>query len=276
MHHGDPVGDLGDDAEIVGDEQHRHATGRLYLPDQREYLRLRRHVERGGRLVGDQDVGLERERHRDHRALPLAAGDLVRIRVEHARRLGQMHRSEHVEDAPAPFRARYRLVYLDRLLDLAAEREHRVQRRHRFLEDHRDAAAAQLAESRRRRREQVLAAVEYPPAGRFHVAGWEQAQDRARHHRLAGSRLAHDAQDLVVPQFERHVVDSARTLGPRRKVDAKAIDDEDRLAVHARLRTIADLHAPRVGAAQSRGDAALRALARFCSPAALMRCADAG
>ena len=155
-------------------------------------------------------------------------------------------------------------VDLDRLLDLAAEREHRVQRRHRFLEDHRDAAAAQLAQSRRRRREQVLAAVEYPPAGRFHVAGWEQAQDRARHHRLARSRLAHDAQDLVVPQFERHVVDSARTLGPRRKVDAKAID-ESASAVHlglvARFRSHARAHAGSRGLSASLSPSPTRLIA---------------
>ena len=36
-------------------------------------------VERGRRLVGDQDVGLVGERHRDHHPLALAARELVRI-----------------------------------------------------------------------------------------------------------------------------------------------------------------------------------------------------
>ena len=35
--------------------------------DQRQDLRLDRHVERGGRLVGDQQRRLARQRHRDHR-----------------------------------------------------------------------------------------------------------------------------------------------------------------------------------------------------------------
>ena len=48
--------------------------------DQREDLRLRGDVERGRRLVGDQQRGLEHQRHRDHDALALAAGELVRIR----------------------------------------------------------------------------------------------------------------------------------------------------------------------------------------------------
>ena len=46
---------------------------------QLEDLRLHGDVERGGRLVGDQQVGLIGERHRDHHALALAAGELVRI-----------------------------------------------------------------------------------------------------------------------------------------------------------------------------------------------------
>ena len=82
------------------------------------------------------------------------------IGVVHARRFGQVHGSEHVEHTPAPRLACRRLMDLDHLLDLPADREHRVQRRHRLLEDHRDAAAAQRAHALGRRLEQVLAAVE--------------------------------------------------------------------------------------------------------------------
>ena len=49
------------------------------LAQQREHLRLHRHVERGRRLVGDQQLGLERQAHRDHRPLLHAAGELVRV-----------------------------------------------------------------------------------------------------------------------------------------------------------------------------------------------------
>ena len=45
-------------------------------------VRLDRHVERGRRLVGDQDVGLVGDRHRDHHPLALAARELVRIGAE--------------------------------------------------------------------------------------------------------------------------------------------------------------------------------------------------
>ena len=51
----------------------------LQEPDQRQDLRLDRHVERGGRLVGDQQPRLAGKRHGDHHALAHAARQLVRI-----------------------------------------------------------------------------------------------------------------------------------------------------------------------------------------------------
>ena len=47
--------------------------------EQAQHLRLHHHVERGRRLVGDQQPRLARERERDQHALALAAGELVRV-----------------------------------------------------------------------------------------------------------------------------------------------------------------------------------------------------
>ena len=87
-HHDDVVGDLADHAEVVADEQHAHPVLLLELGEQLEDLALDGHVERGRRLVGDQQLGLAGERHRDHHALLLAARELVRIRGEPPLRLG--------------------------------------------------------------------------------------------------------------------------------------------------------------------------------------------
>ena len=56
-------------------------SSRWSVREQLEDLRLDRHVERGRRLVGDQQRGLAGERHRDHHALAHAARELVRILV---------------------------------------------------------------------------------------------------------------------------------------------------------------------------------------------------
>ena len=52
--HRDPVRDFGDNAEIVGDEQHTGAVSMLQVEHQLEDLRLRRDIERRRGLVCDQ------------------------------------------------------------------------------------------------------------------------------------------------------------------------------------------------------------------------------
>ena len=66
IHHGDTIGEFVNDAEIVGDEQDRHASLRLQIAKQPEDLGLDRHVERRGRFVGDQELWTGRQGHRDH------------------------------------------------------------------------------------------------------------------------------------------------------------------------------------------------------------------
>ena len=87
IHDGDAVGGLGDHAHVVGDQHDGGAALPGEPPDQRDDLRLHRDVERGGRLVGDDELGLRRQREREHDALAHAAGELVRIVVDpHLRR----------------------------------------------------------------------------------------------------------------------------------------------------------------------------------------------
>jgi len=82
VHHHHPVRAPGDHAHVVGDEENRHLEAIAQLVDQVEDLGLDRHVERCGRLVGDEELGLACERDRDHDALAQAAGELVGVRSE--------------------------------------------------------------------------------------------------------------------------------------------------------------------------------------------------
>ena len=68
-----------DDREVVRDEQVREVELLLQLLEQVDDLRLDRDVERGDRLVRDDEVGVERERAGEPDPLALAAGELVRI-----------------------------------------------------------------------------------------------------------------------------------------------------------------------------------------------------
>ena len=93
----DPVAQLGDHAEVVGDEQDRGAVAVADLAQQIEHLGLDRDVERGGRLVGDQQLGAERQAHRDHRPLLHAARELVRVFARPLLGRAQMHAPEQVD-----------------------------------------------------------------------------------------------------------------------------------------------------------------------------------
>ena len=118
LHHRDAVGDAADDAEVVGDEQHRHALGLLHLGEQVEDAGLDGDVEGGGRLVGDQDVGAVGERHRDHHPLALAAGELVRVGAEALLGVADADAGQEVEDAGAGRGAGQALVQREALGDL--------------------------------------------------------------------------------------------------------------------------------------------------------------
>ena len=141
-HHADAVGDLAHDAEVVGDEQHRHAVLRLQPGEQFEDLRLHGHVERRRRLVGDQQLRLVGQRHGDHHALALAAGELVRIGAEPLFRLAHADFLEQLQRSQPRLPLAHALVQAENLADLLLDRVQRVERGHRLLEDHGDLVAA--------------------------------------------------------------------------------------------------------------------------------------
>ena len=130
------VAEVGDDAEVVRDQDHRRAVLAHEAVEQREHLRLRRHVERGGRLVGDQHGRVVRDRDRDRDALAHAARVLVRVVVQAAVGLRDLDVPQQVDRRalarPSPERGR---CALDRLDHLRADRLDRVERAHRVLEE---------------------------------------------------------------------------------------------------------------------------------------------
>ena len=83
IHHRDPVADPSDEREVVADVEHGRVQPFLQLGEQVQDPRLDRDVQGGRRLVGDQQLGVRRQRLRDHHALLHATGELVRIPVHH-------------------------------------------------------------------------------------------------------------------------------------------------------------------------------------------------
>ena len=155
VHHLHAVAKTGDDAEIVRDEDNGHAEFALHFADELENLGLDGDVERGGRFVGDEQLGFGDEGHRDHDALAHAAGKFVRIIVDAFRGVVDADGFKHRQRAGEGVAAGNVFVDEEWLDDLLADAQERIERRHRILEDHGDAFAADGTGLARRTMEQV-------------------------------------------------------------------------------------------------------------------------
>ena len=146
LHHDHAVAIGGGEAEIVRDQDRRHAALARQLDDQIHHRLLRRDVEAGGRLVGDQELRIAGQRQRDDHALAHAAGQLERIGVVALARAGDLDLLQRLDRLFAAI-GDLRLLHVlaQHVLDLVADLADRVQRHARVLEDHRDFAAAQVA-----------------------------------------------------------------------------------------------------------------------------------
>ena len=125
-------------------------------------------------------------------------------------------------------------VEADGLDQLVADREERVQAGQRVLEDGADASAADLLQPGLVQLVDALAADADLARGDA-PRRLEQAQHRHAGHRLAGTTLADDAQDLAGRDAERDVVDRGQEAGPGRKLDPEVLDVEHRLSHRGRV-----------------------------------------
>src|SRR5689334_6640154 len=121
VHDRDPVRDVGDHAEVVGDQDHAHVAFLLDLRQQVHDLSLHGDVQRGGGLVRDQQLRVESQRHRDHRALPHAAGELVRVVRDPSLGVRDLHLVQELDRALAGVRLGHPAADLQLLLDLEAD-----------------------------------------------------------------------------------------------------------------------------------------------------------
>lgn len=197
IHHDDVVRGFGHQRQIVGDQQQRHVFALLQVQQQFDDLRLDGHVERGRRLIGDQQLRPTGDGHGDHHALAHAAGKLVRVHVQPRGRIGNAHLGQQVDSALAASAAVAALMHLQRLHDLVTDGIARVQAGHRILEDHRYFRTHQLAALFFGDLAQILA-VELQLVG-HHLAGEiDQAHDRQRADGFAGAGFTDDADHLAL------------------------------------------------------------------------------
>ncbi len=227
------VGDLGDDAHVVGDEHHRHAVAGLQALDEVEDLGLGGDVEGGGRLVGDEDQRIAGKRHGDHHALAHAAGELEGVAVDRGLGVRDLDLGQQFEHAGAALGGGHLEVDLQRLADLEADAVDRRQRGHRLLEDHRDLAAADVADGAAARVEAgevgggAVGAVEADLAGGDAAGAVDDLQDRAGGDGFARARTRRRRRASCRVEGEGDAVDGGDEAGAGRELGAQAGDFED-------------------------------------------------
>ena len=143
--HGDVLRQSLDHGQIMGDQEQPHALVPHQPGHQVQDARLGRHVQRGGRLVRDQQVGAQRDGQRDGDALALSARQFVRIERQRKAGTGHAHAVQRQPGLLQRLVAMQAQVQAQRLGDLVADGHQRVQRGHGFLKDHADAPAPDAA-----------------------------------------------------------------------------------------------------------------------------------
>src|SRR5450759_5132478 len=142
VHDPDPVADVLDDGQVVGDEEIGQPQLLLEVVEEVQDLALDRDIERRDRFVEDHEFRVEGEGTGDADALALAARELVRVAMDVA--LVQAHLGEQLADQLLALLLVRHPVDQRALTDDLADRHAGVQAGVRILEDDLEIAADRL------------------------------------------------------------------------------------------------------------------------------------
>jgi hypothetical protein len=197
VHDGDPVGDLPDDRQVVGDQQQADVLLAHQGGEQVGDLRLGGGVQGADRLVGDQAGRAGRQRAGDRDPLPLPAAELVRVARGRGRRQPDpLKQLAAAGPGRGPAAAAQQHAVGDQVADLTA----RVQRLVRVLE-HQLQPAQPVGPPGAAEHGHRLALEGGRPGGQRHQAGGGPGERR-----LAAAGLADQADDLAAPDRQVNAV----------------------------------------------------------------------
>ena len=207
VHHHHLVGDLSDNAQVVGDEHDGGSCFLLQCPHQRQDLGLDGHIQRRGGLISNQQTRIAGKTHGDHHALTHATAELVREFFQPLLGCGDTNLAQHINGARASLGARKSPVPHQTFHDLVAHSEGRVERCHGLLEDHRHAVATQVLHVVFRQANQFPTFKSYRTRSYSPVGFGKQAHDRQRSDTFAASRFTDDRQCLSGVHCEVHLLE---------------------------------------------------------------------
>lgn len=220
----DAVADAYRLVEVVGDEDDGLVQGFLQFQQLVLHVRADQRVEGAEGLVHEDDLSVGGQRAGQADTLAHATGKLVRIGLLVAL---QAHRGDPVQGPLVALRPAF-AANLQAVGDIV---EHALVRQQaETLEHHADLAPAELPEGFHVVAQDVLAIHQDLAAG-----GVDQAVEVAHQGRLAGTRQAHDHEDLASADGQRQVVDADHAAGLRQHFGlAASLADQRQRGIGAR------------------------------------------
>ena len=209
VHHRHLVGNVGDHPHVMS---HQHAADLALfaqVADELEDLILDGDVQRRGRLIGDDELGIPGEGDGDHHPLAHATGELVRILLDAHVRVRDPHRPHQLEGLGKGRLAGQVGVGEDGLHQLLLHGEQRIEGGHGILEDETDARATNGPHL-------VLAlagdelAVEVDVTTGDATGRAQQIDDGVADGGFASAGLTDDADDLALFNRKREILDRGK------------------------------------------------------------------
>ena len=198
IHYGYSVAHLGDNAEVMSDEDDGRTYFLLDALHQIQYLCLDRYVQSRRRLVGDQQLRVADESHRDHCALTHSAGELMRILIHALLGVIDAYELEHLNGTRSGLFLRIILVVAGKgFHQLVSDGIHRVEACHRILEDHACLVSPEVPHLLFGIGQEIITVKGDRPA-HYLARALEKSHDGVCLHRLSGTGLAYDTHYLML------------------------------------------------------------------------------
>src|SRR4030042_5808293 len=117
---------------------------------------------------------------------------------------GDPHPAQHLDGPPSGLFFIEILVKLEGLHNLIPDRKYRVERGHRFLEDHRDVISPHPLHLLLFQFHKISSIKKELAAHYFTRGHWDQPQKREACHTLSASGFAHEAEDFPRTNLKTH------------------------------------------------------------------------
>ena len=230
------IGHLGHNTEVVGDVDDRNAALLLDAADQLQNLGLDGDIQRGGRLIADEQVGVAGKGDGDDHTLPHTAGQLVGVVLHPLFGVGDADLLQQLQRLFVGFGLGHLEVPEHSFHDLLADGHGRVEAGHGVLEDHGDPLAVDVAadplfillqQIHSLRAAVGVVVTELDGAAVDGGILGQNAHGGLHGDRLAGAGLAHQRHRLALVQVDVHAADGVHRACGGLKGDIKVSHRQD-------------------------------------------------